>query len=899
MPMPLIGSQRPADGTAYPEPPEVNMMRYHAEDAYAAPDAAGYAPRVPDETDEYDEEEHRQRVRLIAVLAVLGLLTLMTVVYFFFPRSGTSLPAKVRTPLANAVDSVLGIAKSQQPRIIKFEAAEPNGMVGVHSVFTITTDVKVDWVGLYNEAEEEIPAIVRSQNEPANTLWTVEVLFDKPYQGKVMACVRKDNTWYREGKSVEMNIAQPTPVASLMPAATPEPLPEAPDLPENEGVGEDTAEPNGEQTGDTPAAAGEQTGNALAPLTQGSQSLSVVGVAPQGGMSTPPPFMPSASVVGAAPAVSADDAGVKWVDGEAVDPDAAEDEDGEAVDPDAAEDEGGEALDPDAADPDAAPKEETASNTPVVPAVAMAPAQPQGRVAAPKQTPLPAFDVAAADAAAPKKFKYADSAYTLGKKHKTYQRETPLNMFGLGGYTSYEGGVFTFRGDAMHKNAAFGTVPQGASKLSQLWSYDLGSLNTSTGRLYGMGWTGQPAIVKWSKELREAMPLTQDKKQVSPLKEVIAASQDGKVHFVDLNDGVKTREPIAIGFPLKGSVSVDPQGQPLIAFGQGVSKLSNKTGKIGLHVYSLLTGKQLSFIDGRKSKTQSQFAVNGAFDGTPVFDRTADTMVVAGENGLLYTVKMNTNFDYKDPAAMKLAVKPEITYQKSKGSQKDANTGMEASVAMAGKVAFVADKQGFIRAVDTTTLKTLWVFDAGDNTDATPALDMADGKLTLFTGTTVAERTKGKKQAVLRALDALTGEELWQYKVGAQYNKDERSGVKASPIVGEQGISHLVIFTVNMVEDGGATVLAMDKRTGQVVWERKLTNKTISSPVAVYDETGKASVIQGDESGRLTMMDGATGEVINALELGGKIEASPAVYNDILVVGTAGKDAKLFGVRIE
>ena len=117
--------------------------------------------------------------------------------------------------------------------------------------------------------------------------------------------------------------------------------------------------------------------------------------------------------------------------------------------------------------------------------------------------------------------------------------------------------------------------------------------------------------------------------------------------------------------------------------------------------------------------------------------------------------------------------------------------------------------------------------------------------------------------------------------------------------MGDKSISSLVIFTVNKVEEGGGAVIALDKETGKEVWKTPLTSGSISSPVAVYNDQGDAWIIQGDEKGRLTMMKGLTGEVVNTLQLEGEIEGSPAVYNDILVIGTSSENPKMYGIRIE
>ncbi len=112
--------------------------------------------------------------------------------------------------------------------------------------------------------------------------------------------------------------------------------------------------------------------------------------------------------------------------------------------------------------------------------------------------------------------------------------------------------------------------------------------------------------------------------------------------------------------------------------------------------------------------------------------------------------------------------------------------------------------------------------------------------------------------------------------MGAQgevtYDKDERPASR--PYLRLPGNDfHLVIFTVNGTKDG-ATISAADKGSGSVAWQMPIPGGAISSPVAVYDEAGQA-VVQASSDGKLYMPDGLSGQVLNSLDLGGKIEGSP------------------------
>lgn len=521
----------------------------------------------------------------------------------------------------------------------------------------------------------------------------------------------------------------------------------------------------------------------------------------------------------------------------------------------------------------------------------------------PTPTPMPILKAEAADDS----IKITETLFKGAKALTDYGRdeEDLLNAPSPDEYVWADNGVFTFRSDNFRRNAAYGTVEISTGTMSVLWKTPLGSLSTkSNGVVYGVGWGSQPAIVKWPGDVRNLMGLYDTARETSGLREVMFAAQDGKVYFLNLSTGEQTRDCINIGYPLKGSVSVDPDSRPMIGFGQAISKLANdKTGKIGYYVYSLTDNKPLFFINGRESDTQKQYSSNGAFDGTGLFlgKSSGDSLVIAGENGLLYTVKLNTDFDYLDKK--KLTVNTEQLYIRTKSAdEKENRTGIESSVAMYDKYIYMADGWGLLRCVDSENMQTVWALDCGDNTDAAIALDFdTDGSLGLYTGNTVFDRLKNKKTCTIRRVNALTGEQVWSWDIGCIYHKDELSGCKASPVIGENAIDDLVIFTVNMTGDGkGSTIVALDKKTGKLRWKKELGTTAISSPVAVYNALGNAWIIQADEDGTLHLLDGVTGSEISTLSLDGKIQASPAVYRDILVIGTCSKgNAYMYAIRLE
>lgn len=503
--------------------------------------------------------------------------------------------------------------------------------------------------------------------------------------------------------------------------------------------------------------------------------------------------------------------------------------------------------------------------------------------------------------------------YNGKTKLDSYDRavEDQINMPAGDAYITQPYGVMTYRSNAFRQNAAVGNVGN-ISTMSLAWTAKAGSVKGASQTYYGIGWTGQPAIVKWSREVREASNIVEEKRNVKALKEVIIAGLDGKIYFLDLEDGTPTRDAINVGYPMRGTPSIHPLGYPIMSVGQYARKMASGTGKIGLRFFNLLTQKEVYRIDGLDGDLDRPYYEVGAFDTSALIDPVSDTMITAGTNGMVYLTKLNTTFDYN---AGTISIEPESIVMKSKKQgQQNKTTAVEASVAAYGQYMYYADLSGLVRCVDTNSLETVWAVDTGDQVKASLALDLdSKNNLWLYSANTLQNRSKG--DVTISRFNALTGEEYWALSIGSQKNTKTKkiTGAMASPVVGQNELSDLVIYTLSYLSKEGAqsifgremnavagATIAINKRSGEVVWAQELDGYSYSSPVAVYSETGKGWIIQASSAGTLYLMDGLTGTVINTLEVEGTIEGSPAVYGSTLVIGTTGKNTSyIYGITLE
>ncbi|MDO4483208.1 MAG: PQQ-binding-like beta-propeller repeat protein [Clostridia bacterium] len=537
--------------------------------------------------------------------------------------------------------------------------------------------------------------------------------------------------------------------------------------------------------------------------------------------------------------------------------------------------------------------------------------------AAPTEQPAmtASFDGADAD---PSQMKAA-FIYSGSKTLNVYDRiaKDQVRMNGGDDYTTLPGGkpfgVMTFRGNAFRQNAAIGTVGD-ISKMSVAWQTPAGSLASSGNTVYyGIGEGAQPAIIKWSKEIREASNMYTDKQSTPALKEVIIAGLDGKIYFLDLADGSATRDAINFGYPMKSTVSLHPLGYPIMAVGQYARKVKSGMGKtVDLTFYNAMTQSKLYSINGLDGNKKRAYSDLGYFNTSPLFDRNSDTMVTVGSNGMLYVTKLNTEFDY---GLGTLKIKPETINLATKYSkQKDETTAVESSLAMYGSYAFYADMAGILRCVDTTTMTVKWAVKTGDAVTAAISLELDEnGKLWLYTANTLDNRSKGDCE--IRRYDAMTGRQDWICSIPVMKDgKATVAGASASAIVGRGDIDDLVIYTVSYIkkdgpdiagaEAGGKTtpgaVIAVRKADGKIAWTRALDSASHSSPIAVYTEGGKSYVVAASGKGMLYLLEGTTGSVINTLQLEGNIEGSPAAYDNTVVIGTTGKGKSyIYGITLE
>ena len=473
-------------------------------------------------------------------------------------------------------------------------------------------------------------------------------------------------------------------------------------------------------------------------------------------------------------------------------------------------------------------------------------------------------------------------------------------------------GILTFRGNNWRNMSSTDTVNLTEFKLTQVWDKSISSLAKGSGSSSwsGCGWTGQPLIVQWPAETRRIMNLYDWAKQKENLVEVIYPTEDGNIYFLDLETGEETRDKIVLNVPFKGTGSIDPRGYPLLYCGSG-DQYENDSQKSRAFIISLINGNVL-YEFGKQDTDPFARRKWYAYDSAPLIDAKTDTLIYPGENGIVYTMKLNTVYD---PELGSISVNPSdivkfrydcnnIYDEIDKADSTHKWQGYEGSAVAWNGHLYLSSNDGMFQCIDLNTMRVVWIANTEDDTNGSPVLDViSDDEAYLYVGTSL-HFTKDKNNtgiAPFFKIDAMTGEIKGRYGLQVFTVSGVSGGIQATAVVGraDSNISDLVIVPIARygTKDMGVLV-ALDKETFTERWKVEMDAYTWSSPAVIYDVQNKGYILQADSKGYIYLIDGETGKQLGVIRpTDSNFEASPAVFGNMLVVGCRG-DQKIFGIRI-
>lgn len=415
-------------------------------------------------------------------------------------------------------------------------------------------------------------------------------------------------------------------------------------------------------------------------------------------------------------------------------------------------------------------------------------------------------------------------------------------------------GVLTFRGSPNRTYQGSGPVPQNPRVQ---WSYpnqamcSLSSDPEGEREWCGTGWTGQPAVWERGSELWVAF-----------------GAYDRAVHVLDGITGADRMAPFVTGDLIKGTLTVDPDGHPLIYVGSRDNRLRVLSFDQGALV-------ELWALD---AATVSPSLWNDDWDGSPVV--IDDHMFVGGENSNFHIVRLHRGYDANGWAT----VSPELISvvpgwdADLRAAIGDDNVSIENSVTIVDNIVYFANSGGLVQGWDLAPVRSggqpvrTFRFWTGDDTDATIVVD-DEGYLyaaSEFERGTNRSRSLGQ---VIK-LDPRQPDQPVVWSVDANNGID--TGVWATLAVHRD----LVV-----VPTADGRVLGLDRATGETRWTLRLPGPLWSSPVIVDDV-----LVQGDCGGRLHGFDvsqTATAPTeLWSTPVGGCIESTPVVWKGRIWVGT-------------
>lgn len=524
--------------------------------------------------------------------------------------------------------------------------------------------------------------------------------------------------------------------------------------------------------------------------------------------------------------------------------------------------------------------EETAES----PAVTVQPTPTPTPEPTPTPVGLPDFKPHSVDGTEPERLISSTAIMVDGEVVEQYESDYEINFDLPERYTELEG-IVTFRGDNFRSGAAYGTAAVSSKTLTKAWSKSTSGLSDTDGIYWsGSGWTGQPLIVKWPEATRKNISAMYDwAREKEGLVEVIYATLDGHVYFYELTSGEYTREPLNLGLNYKGAGALDPRGYPILYVGSGVDSVN---GRSRVKVVNLIDNSVM-FEFGHNET----FANRGwhMFDSSPLVSAETDQLIYPGENGILYIIHLNTKYNEQTG---ELSVDPDnIVKWKYNGVRSGSRywLGVESSAAIINNYIFLADNGGNLMCLDLNTLELVWVQDVLDDTNCSPVVDVEDGHPYIYISTSFHYGWRSYSTAAIPIfkIDAETGEIVWRTDYTCYTVQDLSGGVQGTIAVGKNKLSDMIFVPVARTPGASSgTLAALKKETGEVVWEKETSMYSWSSPVDFYDADGNGYLLYCNSGFNMFLIDGKTGEQLDYMNLGGNIEASPAMYGNYAVVGT-------------
>ena len=420
-------------------------------------------------------------------------------------------------------------------------------------------------------------------------------------------------------------------------------------------------------------------------------------------------------------------------------------------------------------------------------------------------------------------------------------------------------GVTMFRGNPTRSFHGLGPVPDTPTVAWRYPDAQMCSPSSEGGetRIWcGMGWTGQPAL--WERP--------------DGVTELIFGAYDSAVHFVDAATGQDLRPEFQTGDIIKGSVTIDPDGFPLLYFGSRDNQL--RILALDREEPTLLWSMDASEVNG---------IWNDDWDSNPAI--VDDIMYEGGENGWFFAVQLNRSYDAEgnvviDP--VKLVQMP--GYNEELLANSGRNVSIESSVLVFDQRVYFSNSGGRIVGLDVSNVRNgeaPIVFDyyAGGDIDATMVAD-AEGMIYV---SIEHEPSQMGSTETARNLEVGQLVKLDPYRDGDPrvWGLDLTSGSSDAGSWATPAVHEGVVY----LNTHQGSLIAVDAADGSLIWQDEVGFHSWSSPTVVEGTLVTATCL-GDV--RAYSLDDPRSPVMEwSLNLGGAcLESTPVIWKGTIYLGS-------------
>lgn len=416
-------------------------------------------------------------------------------------------------------------------------------------------------------------------------------------------------------------------------------------------------------------------------------------------------------------------------------------------------------------------------------------------------------------------------------------------------------GILTFRGNPSRSYYGKGPVPRAPKVLHKFPEQPMcrRSENLGESKIWcGMGWTGQPLIAE-----REGR------------RWAIFGGYDGHIHFMDALTGERILPDVETGDIIKGTPTMDPDGFPLVYSGSRDDQL---------RVIAVDRPGAAEVLYELDSESVLPVLWNDDWDSSPLV--VDDYLIVGSESSRFWVLKLNRRLD----AQGLVQVNPKVVFtteawdQEALASNGDKVASVESSVALYRDTVYFGTSAGLVLGYDLSGLsegiapRQVFRFYSGGDIDPSVVVDEE--------GFLYVAQEYDRPLARAREVGQLTKLDPRNTVNPIVWKIDEATSLKGG-IYGTPGISGNVVYTAT----NSGRVLGVDRTTGAILWERRIPGPTWGSPVIVDDV-----LLLGDCQGSLHAFDvskpTSAPPELWSIELGGCIEATPAVWDGLIYIGT-------------